>query len=52
MLMRTSTDTREPFVKCKGCGADLPLSSGWGPVGEKQFLCLRCGEVTDLVILL
>ena len=45
-----STATPEPVVKCPTCGAEIPLSSGWGPVGDKQFLCWRCGEVTDLVV--
>ena len=45
-----SAVTREPFVKCQACGADIPLSTGWGPVGDKRFVCSGCGEVTDLVI--
>ncbi|MBV9411726.1 MAG: hypothetical protein JO148_09020 [Acidimicrobiia bacterium] len=40
----------EPAVKCPTCGAEMPLSSGWGPVGDKQFMCDRCGALTDLVI--
>jgi hypothetical protein len=28
----------------------MPLSSGWGPVGDKQFMCDRCGALTDLII--
>ena len=40
----------EPYVKCPDCGAEIPLSSGWGPVGDKRFACSRCGEVIDLVI--
>jgi len=42
--------TSEPAVKCPGCGAEIPLSSGWGPVGDKQFQCARCGELSDLVV--
>jgi transposase len=40
----------EPTVRCPACGGVIPLSSGWGPVGDKRFLCARCGEVTDLTI--
>jgi len=48
--MELSTKTHEPFVRCPRCDAEIPLSSGWGPVADKRFLCSRCGEVTDLVI--
>jgi len=41
----------EPSVKCPGCGAEMPLSSGWGPVGDKQFVCAACGERSELVVL-
>ena len=40
----------EPAVKCPACGAEIPLSSGWGPVGDKQFQCAACGEISDLVV--
>ena len=35
-------------IKCPACGADIPLSSGWGPVGDKRFRCSHCGEDTEL----
>ena len=38
----------EPVIKCPACSADIPLSSGWGPVGDKRFRCSRCGEHTEL----
>jgi hypothetical protein len=44
------TPIHEPTVKCPACGGVIPLSSGWGPVGDKRFLCARCGEVCDLTI--
>jgi len=37
-------------VKSIAHRAKIPLSTGWGPVGDKQFMCSRCGEVTDLII--
>ena len=37
-----------PVVKCPACDADIPLSSGWGPVGDKQFRCSQCGEFSEL----
>jgi transposase-like protein len=38
----------EPVLKCPACTADIPLSSGWGPVGDKQFRCSHCGELCEL----
>jgi hypothetical protein len=38
----------EPILKCPACGAGIPLSSGWGPVGDKRFRCSHCGELTEL----
>jgi hypothetical protein len=38
----------EPVLKCPACAADIPLSSGWGPVGDKQFRCSHCGELCEL----
>ena len=38
----------EPVIKCPACSADIPLSSGWGPVGDKRFRCSHCGEDTEL----
>jgi len=37
-------------MRCPACGAEIPLSSGWGPVGDKQYMCEHCGEISDLVV--
>ncbi len=36
--------TESPAIRCRGCGAMLPLSSGIGPAGNKSFVCARCGH--------
>ena len=47
-VMRGLLGPAEPVVICPGCGADMPLASGWGPVGDKQFRCGQCGELSEL----
>jgi hypothetical protein len=43
-------DLAEPTGKCPGCGVEMPLSSGWGPVGDKHFVCANCGAPSELVV--
>jgi predicted RNA-binding Zn-ribbon protein involved in translation (DUF1610 family) len=38
----------EPALKCQACGETIALSSGWGPVGAKQFRCPHCGDISEL----
>jgi predicted RNA-binding Zn-ribbon protein involved in translation (DUF1610 family) len=49
--VRAVTERPEPIVKCQACGGGIPLSSGWGPVGDKRFQCPECGALSDLCVL-